>query len=140
MGEHLPCKQGVSGSNPLVSMEACGSVEKNDRSLTWLRRNDRLWGVGEDGPQESQNTQRRSQGTKSIRWMPWRVAAMKDVVNCEKLRGAVHRLRAGDVRMGEPASRHGLAFLAEFIGQESAPGELNHLSTRRKRNQARCPE
>jgi hypothetical protein len=29
---------------------------------------------------------------KSIRWMPWRVAAMKDVVNCEKLWGVVNRL------------------------------------------------
>ena len=29
---------------------------------------------------------------KSIRWMPWRIAAMKDVVNCEKLWGVVHRL------------------------------------------------
>ena len=41
---------------------------------------------------------------------------------------------------GEPAGRHGPAFDAEFIGVESAPGELNHLSTRRKRNQTRCPE
>ncbi len=29
---------------------------------------------------------------KSIRWMPWRFAAMKDVVNCEKLWGVVNRL------------------------------------------------
>ena len=28
---------------------------------------------------------------KSIRWMPWRVAAMKDVVNCEKPWGVVNR-------------------------------------------------
>ena len=27
--------------------------------------------------------------TKSIRWMPWHLEAMKDVGNCEKLRGAV---------------------------------------------------
>ena len=30
-------------------------------------------------------------GRKRIRWMPWRVAVMKDVVNCEKLRGVVNR-------------------------------------------------
>ena len=27
--------------------------------------------------------------TKSIRWMPWHLEAMKDVGNCDKLRGAV---------------------------------------------------
>ena len=31
-------------------------------------------------------------GKKSIRWMPWRVEAMKDVVNCEKPWGVVNRL------------------------------------------------
>jgi hypothetical protein len=29
------------------------------------------------------------QATKGIRWMPWHLEAMKDVGNCEKLRGAV---------------------------------------------------
>ena len=29
-----------------------------------------------------------SQVTKCIRWMPWQLEAMKDVVACEKLRGA----------------------------------------------------
>ena len=28
------------------------------------------------------------QATKGIRWMPWCQEAMKDVVSCEKLRGA----------------------------------------------------
>jgi len=28
------------------------------------------------------------QANKRIRWMPWRQQAMKDVVVCEKLRGA----------------------------------------------------
>ena len=27
--------------------------------------------------------------TKGIRWMPWHIEAMKDVGNCDKLRGAV---------------------------------------------------
>ncbi len=29
------------------------------------------------------------QANKGIRWMPWHLEAMKDVGNCEKLRGAV---------------------------------------------------
>ena len=33
LGEHLPCKQGVSGSNPLVSMVR-GEAARGNRSLT----------------------------------------------------------------------------------------------------------
>jgi len=29
---------------------------------------------------------------KGIRWMPWRREAMKDVVRCDKLRGAANKL------------------------------------------------
>ena len=29
---------------------------------------------------------------KGIWWMPWRVKAMKDVVRCDKLRGAANKL------------------------------------------------
>ena len=32
------------------------------------------------------------QATKGARWMPWRREAMKDVVSCEKLRGAANWL------------------------------------------------
>ena len=32
------------------------------------------------------------QATKGVRWMPWRREAMKDVVSCDKLRGAANRL------------------------------------------------
>ena len=32
------------------------------------------------------------QATKGVRRMPWRREAMKDVVSCEKLRGAANRL------------------------------------------------
>src|SRR3954447_10236360 len=42
------------------------------------------------------------QATKGTRWMPWRQEAMKDVVSCEKLRGAASRHRSEDVRMGKP--------------------------------------
>ena len=46
--------------------------------------------------------------------MPWRVMATKDVVNCEKPWGVVNRRRSRDIRMGEPACRHGQARLAEM--------------------------
>ena len=45
--------------------------------------------------------------------MPWRVAAMKDVVNCEKPWGVVHRQRARDIRMGQPVCRHGQTLSSE---------------------------
>ena len=46
------------------------------------------------------------QATKGTRWMPWRQEAMKDVVSCDKLRGAANRLRSGDLRMGKPDGSH----------------------------------
>jgi hypothetical protein len=46
--------------------------------------------------------------------MPWRFVAMKDVVNCEKPWGVVNRRRARDVRIGEPAGRHGPASRPEM--------------------------
>jgi hypothetical protein len=33
----------------------------------------------------------REQASKGLRWMPWRQEAMKDVVRCEKRRGAANR-------------------------------------------------
>jgi hypothetical protein len=46
------------------------------------------------------------QATKGTRWMPWRQEAMKDVVSCDKLRGAASRRRYVDVRMGKPSPGH----------------------------------
>ncbi len=43
-------------------------------------------------------------------------------------------VRAGDVRMGKPAWGHAHACGAEYIGVAGEPGELKHLSTRRKRD------
>ena len=68
-------------------------------------------------------------------WMPWRKQAMKDVVSCEKLRGAANRLRSGDVRMGKPNWCEHQLRRSEFIGSVSEPREVNHLSTGRKRKQ-----
>ncbi len=39
---------------------------------------------------------------KGVWWMPWQQEAMKDVIPCDKPRGAGNRLRSVDLRMGEP--------------------------------------
>ena len=64
--------------------------------------------------------------------MPWLSEAKKDVTSCEKLRGGanIHYIRGfpnGATRtdeVGTPGRNAG-----------SKPGELKHLSTRRKRKQ-----
>ena len=43
------------------------------------------------------------QATKGVRWMPWQREAMKDVVSCDKLRGAakqalIRRFPNGETR------------------------------------------
>ncbi len=59
LGEHLPCKQGVSGSNPLVSMAEQGARRRPERrSLTWRSMSVR---VGED-VHEREQTREWSQG------------------------------------------------------------------------------
>ena len=42
------------------------------------------------------------QAIKSVWWMPWHLAPMKDAISCDKLRGAANRLRSVDFRMGKP--------------------------------------
>ena len=42
------------------------------------------------------------QANKSARGMPWHQEPMKDVISCDKLRGAANKLRSGDFRMGKP--------------------------------------
>ena len=46
------------------------------------------------------------QAIKGTRWMPWRQEAMKDVVSCDKLRGAASGRRYADLRMGKPSPGH----------------------------------
>ncbi len=58
----------------------------------------------------------RRRASKGARWMPWHQEPKKDVVGCEKPRGAASRLRAVDVRMGQPARGHTRAPPAECIG------------------------
>ena len=51
--------------------------------------------------------------------MPWHRLAKKDVVSCEKLRGAAHERRSGDIRMGQPVRSNVLTSAAESIGSRS---------------------
>ena len=44
----------------------------------------------------------KGQAKKSARGMPWHQEPMKDVISCEKLRGAANKLRSGDIQMGKP--------------------------------------
>ena len=76
------------------------------------------------------------QANKRIWWMPWRQQAMKDVVACDKSRGAGKQALIREFPNGEthPAC---WVLCTEYIGVWSEPGELKHLSTRRKRNQPR---
>ena len=60
--------------------------------------------------------------------MPWLLEAKKDVTSCEKLRGGANNLQSADIRMGQPNRK-----VIHLDGGK--PGELKHLSTRRKRKQ-----
>ena len=73
-------------------------------------------------------TKRRRANGGCLRLQP----AKKDVVSCEKLRGAANRLRSADVRMGQPW-RLKAASISRDMGQRR---ELKHLSTCRKRKKA----
>ena len=44
------------------------------------------------------------QANMSARGMPWHQEPMKDVISCDKLRGAANKLRSGDFRMGKPST------------------------------------
>jgi hypothetical protein len=59
--------------------------------------------------------------------MPRLSEKTKDVVSCEKLRGAANRHRIVDVRMGQPLN------LKDLESKDVKRGELKHLSTCRKR-------
>ena len=74
------------------------------------------------------------QANKSARGMPWHQEPMKDVLSCDKLRGAAKKLRSGDFRMGKPTERY---LILNKIGLRGEPPELKHLSRARKRHQPR---
>ena len=77
------------------------------------------------------------QANKSARGMPWHQEPMKDVISCDKLRGAANELRSGDFRMGKPTARY---HILNQIGIGGEPPELKHLSRARKRHQPRFRE
>ena len=54
--------------------------------------------------------------TKSIRWMPWHLEAMKDVGNCDKLRVAVTQALIRRSPNGKTRLIEDKALCAEFIG------------------------
>ena len=61
------------------------------------------------------------------------MAPKKDVTSCEKLRGAANEPRSADVRMRKLSAGNAALSYTESIGLCGEPGELKHLSTRRKR-------
>ena len=62
---------------------------------------------------------------------------MKDAASCDNPRLGAHTLRPAGLRMGEPARRGpGIPLGNAYLGG-GQPGELKHLSTRRRRNQLR---
>ena len=72
---------------------------------------------------------------KGIWWMPWHREAMKDVARCEKPRGGASARGSSDLRMGQPTAL--AVSSSESIAWRGEPGELNHLSSRRKGHQSR---
>jgi len=79
------------------------------------------------------------QATKRTRWMPRQLEAMKDVGACEKVRGAGKHALILTCPNGETHLLWQVSH-TEYIGVGGEPGELKHLSTRRKRNQPRFPQ
>ena len=78
------------------------------------------------------------QVNKRVRWMPRQLKAMKDVVACDKPRGAGKQALIRGFPNGETQPACGLS-PTEYIGRRGEPGELKYLSTRRKRNQPIFP-
>ena len=79
----------------------------------------------------------KGQANKSARGMPWHQEPMKDVISCDKLRGAANKLRSGDFRMGKPAIVNLWQPTVNKIVVGGEPPELKHLSRARKSNQPR---
>ena len=79
------------------------------------------------------------QVTKRTRRMPRQLEAMKDVGACDKARGVGKQTLILAFLNGETHLIYQVS-CTEYIGVRGEPGELKHLSTRRKRNQTRFPE
>ena len=61
--------------------------------------------------------------------MPWQLKAMKDVVTCDKLRGASKQALIRRSPNGKTCPVEDGASYAEYIGIGSKLRELKHLST-----------
>ena len=81
-----------------------------------------------------------NQAKKSARWMPWHQEPKKDVASCDKPWRAVSRRRTMDFRMGQPGQSSVWSLSDEYIVWQREPGELKHLSSRRKRKKHRFPK
>ena len=78
------------------------------------------------------------QVNKRAWWMPWQPEAKKDVVDCDKSRGAVKQALNREFPNGGTHSACRVP-VTESIGCRGERRELKHLSTCRKRNQMRFP-
>ena len=63
--------------------------------------------------------------------MPWHYKAKKEATTCDKRRRAGCELRCADVLIGKPGRLHRRP--PDRFTAGATPGELKHLSTRRKR-------
>ena len=80
---------------------------------------------------------KKGQATKSARGMPWHWEPMKDVVNCDKPRGAVSRRYIRGFPNGATRLEKASQRMVNKIVIRREPPELKHLSRARKRNQPR---
>ncbi len=153
MGEHLPCKQGVKGSNPFISMKrklllrrelllnpkgCCLYLENripNQRSKSRNKQKSKRKQAEIRRPAGSATlcttgSSRKRHGADAL--------ALGADERRNKLRKAAGRSRYpkirrclnGETRRGKPPSPY-----TESIGVRREPGELKHLSNRRKRKQ-----
>ena len=109
MGEHLLCKQGVAGSNPVISTRR-DEIEATLVAISLTIEYEIL------ECSQAMFSVIRGQATKGERWMPWRQEAMKGVASCDKPRGAASRLRSEDARMGKPGWGNAQSSVTESIG------------------------
>ena len=77
------------------------------------------------------------QATKGTGWMPWHWEPTKDVISCEKPRGAANKPWSVDIWMEQSGGCNDPSWHTESIGMSGEPPELKHLSRARKRNQPR---
>ena len=69
--------------------------------------------------------------------MPWLLETKKDVVSCDKLRGAAHKRNIRRFPNGTTQHTEGVLSRRKAGSQ---PSELKHLSRRRKRKQIVIPQ